>query len=61
VGFEDSHALGGGSFASRNVELVLKVRTLIEQLGRAVATPGEARTRYGIAARAATTAVATSV
>lgn len=48
VGFEDSHALGAGARASRNAELVAKMRALIEQLGRKVATPDEVRERYHI-------------
>jgi 3-keto-5-aminohexanoate cleavage enzyme len=48
VGFEDSRALGGGAKAGRNVELVEKIRTLITQLGRTVATPTEVRMRYGV-------------
>lgn len=53
VGFEDSRELGGGVQASRNSELVTKVRVLVEQLGRRVATPAEVRLRYGIPARVA--------
>lgn len=48
VGFEDSRALGGGTVARRNVELVAKARALVEQLGRTVATPEDVRRRYGI-------------
>jgi 3-keto-5-aminohexanoate cleavage enzyme len=51
VGFEDSRDLGGGLVAARNVELVAKVRTLAEQLGRKIATPSQVRSRYGIPAR----------
>ena len=51
VGFEDSRELGGGLRAERNAELVAKVRSLVEQLGRRVATPTEVRSRYGIPAR----------
>jgi 3-keto-5-aminohexanoate cleavage enzyme len=51
VGFEDSRDLGGGLVAARNAELVAKVRTLVEQLGRKVAKPSEVRSRYGIPAR----------
>ncbi len=59
VGFEDSHHLGGGVAARSNPELVGKVRALVEQLGRRVATPAEVRRRYGIVPRtSATTAMA---
>ena len=51
VGFEDSRDLGGGLIAARNAELVAKMRTLVEQLGRKIATPAEVRSRYGIRAR----------
>jgi 3-keto-5-aminohexanoate cleavage enzyme len=53
VGFEDSHALGGGARARRNVELVVKMRELVAQLGRKLATADEVRARYGTASRAA--------
>jgi 3-keto-5-aminohexanoate cleavage enzyme len=51
VGFEDSRDLGGGVIAARNAELVAKMRSLVEQLGRKVATPAEVRSRYGISSR----------
>lgn len=48
VGFEDSMYLAPEEKASNNVELVVKARELIEQLGRAVATPARTRQMYGI-------------
>jgi uncharacterized protein (DUF849 family) len=43
VGLEDSLWLGRGQLAKSNAEQVAKARRLIEELGLAVATPGEAR------------------
>ncbi|MGH7946792.1 MAG: 3-keto-5-aminohexanoate cleavage protein [Opitutaceae bacterium] len=48
VGFEDSHALGGGVVARTNAQLVAKVRAFVELLGRRVTTAEEVRQRYGI-------------
>jgi uncharacterized protein (DUF849 family) len=43
VGLEDSLWMGRGQLAKSNAEQVAKARRLIEELGLAVATPGEAR------------------
>jgi uncharacterized protein (DUF849 family) len=43
VGLEDSLWLGRGQLAKSNAEQVAKVRRILEELGLAVATPGEAR------------------
>lgn len=43
VGLEDSLWIGPGQLAKTNAEQVMKVRQIIEGLGLAVATPGEAR------------------
>ncbi|MGH8021902.1 MAG: 3-keto-5-aminohexanoate cleavage protein [Opitutaceae bacterium] len=48
VGFEDSRALGAGAVAARNAGLVEKAHSMVEQLGRTVATPDEVRRRYDI-------------
>jgi uncharacterized protein (DUF849 family) len=43
VGLEDSLWLGRGRLAESNAEQVSKARRLLEELGLAIATPGEAR------------------
>jgi uncharacterized protein (DUF849 family) len=43
VGLEDSLYLGRGKLAPSNASQVLKIRTLLEELGLEVATPAEAR------------------
>jgi uncharacterized protein (DUF849 family) len=43
VGLEDSLWLGRGQLAKSNAEQVAKARRILEELGLAVATPGEAR------------------
>jgi uncharacterized protein (DUF849 family) len=43
VGLEDSLWLGRGQLARSNAEQVAKARRILEELGLAVATPGEAR------------------
>ena len=48
AGFEDSMYLAPDRKASNNVELVAKVRELIELLGRRAASPVETRQMYGI-------------
>ena len=57
VGFEDSRELGGGMVARFNAELVAKARSLVEHLGRRVATSTETRRRYHISPRATKVAV----
>ena len=48
VGLEDSLWLGKGELAKSNAEQVGKIRTIIESLGHAVATPDEARSRLAL-------------
>lgn len=48
VGLEDSLFIGPGELATSNASQVAKIRTIIESLGRTVATPSEARTRLGL-------------
>lgn len=43
VGLEDSLAMPGGELATSNAQQVRAIRTIIEQLGLAAATPDEAR------------------
>ena len=43
VGLEDSLMLGRGRLARSNAEQVRKVRTILEEMGREIATPDEAR------------------
>src|SRR5438477_901194 len=43
VGLEDSLWLGRGTLAKTNAEQVAKIRRILEELGLAIATPGEAR------------------
>ena len=52
VGLEDSLYIGPGELASSNAEQVRKIRTIVESLGRQVATPDEARKRLGLKGRA---------
>lgn len=48
VGMEDSLFIGPGELAPSNADQVAKVRTIVEALGRTVATPAEARDRLGL-------------
>ena len=48
VGLEDSLYIGKGELAVSNAQQVEKIRTIIEKLGREVATPDEARERLGL-------------
>jgi uncharacterized protein (DUF849 family) len=48
VGLEDSLFIGKGELANSNAEQVAKLRTVIEALGREVATPAEARALLGL-------------
>jgi uncharacterized protein (DUF849 family) len=43
VGLEDSLYIGRGRLAESNAEQVAKVRRILEELGREIATPDEAR------------------
>lgn len=51
VGLEDSLFIGAGEKAKSNAEQVLKIRSIIENLGLKVATPEEARARLGLKGR----------
>lgn len=48
VGLEDSLYIGPGEKAKSNADQVRKVRQIVENLGRTVATPDEARQRLGL-------------
>jgi uncharacterized protein (DUF849 family) len=43
VGLEDSLFIGKGELARSNAQQVARIRSLVEALGREVATPAEAR------------------
>jgi uncharacterized protein (DUF849 family) len=51
VGMEDNAFISKGVFAKSNAEQVVKARQLIEGLGAGIATPSQARTLLGLAAR----------
>jgi len=51
VGLEDSLFIGAGEKARSNAEQVLKIRSIVENLGLKVATPEEARARLGLKGR----------
>ncbi|HEX6997712.1 MAG TPA: 3-keto-5-aminohexanoate cleavage protein [Gammaproteobacteria bacterium] len=48
VGLEDSLFIGKGELARSNAEQVRKIRTILEELGREIATPDEARQMLGL-------------
>lgn len=48
VGLEDSLFIGKGQLATSNAEQVTKIRTILELLGREIATPAEARAMLGL-------------
>lgn len=48
VGLEDSLYIGPGELAVSNAQQVEKIRTIVENLGRRVATPDEARERLAL-------------
>jgi uncharacterized protein (DUF849 family) len=48
VGFEDNLYIAAGVLARDNAELVTRARQIVESLGGAVATPGEARAMLGL-------------
>ena len=48
VGLEDSLFIGRGELARSNAEQVTKIRTVLESLGREIATPDEARSMLGL-------------
>lgn len=51
VGLEDNLWIGKGQLASSNAQQVTKIRTILEELGLAIATPDEARAIIGIRPR----------
>lgn len=51
VGLEDSLYIGAGEKAKSNAEQVMKIRSIVENLGLKVATPEEARMRLGLKGR----------
>ena len=48
VGLEDSLFIGPGELAPSNASQVMKIRAIVEALGREVATPAQARERLGL-------------
>ncbi|PWV97122.1 uncharacterized protein (DUF849 family) [Hoeflea marina] len=52
VGLEDNLYIARGQLAKSNAEQVALVREIVENLGRAVATPDEARTMLGLKGKA---------
>jgi uncharacterized protein (DUF849 family) len=54
VGLEDSVYIAKGELATSNAQQVAKIRRVVEELGREVATPDEARQMLGLKGRAAT-------
>ncbi|GGH41811.1 Uncharacterized conserved protein, DUF849 family [Cribrihabitans marinus] len=48
VGLEDSLMISKGTLAQRNADQVAKIRRIVEDLGREVATPDEARAMLGL-------------
>jgi uncharacterized protein (DUF849 family) len=48
VGLEDSLFIGKGELARSNADQVRKIREIVEQLGREIATPAEAREMLGL-------------
>jgi len=48
VGLEDSLYIGKGELATSNAQQVAKIRSIVESLGLAVATPAEARERLAL-------------
>jgi uncharacterized protein (DUF849 family) len=51
VGLEDNLWIGKGQLASSNAQQVTKIRTILEELGLAIATPDEARAIIGVPPR----------
>jgi uncharacterized protein (DUF849 family) len=48
VGLEDSLWIGKGELATSNAQQVSKIRGVVEDLGRSIATPADARTLLGL-------------
>ncbi|WP_144874570.1 3-keto-5-aminohexanoate cleavage protein [Microbacterium sp. 1.5R] len=55
VGLEDSLWIGRGRLARSNAEQVQKIRSVVEDLGREIATPDDARRMLGLKGRAGVT------
>jgi uncharacterized protein (DUF849 family) len=55
VGMEDSLYLGRGTLASSNAEQVRKIRSILEELGHAIASPAEARQTLALKAATGST------
>ena len=53
VRLEDSLYAGPGKMAESNAEQVAKIRRIVEELGRPIASPEEARAMLGVPSRAA--------
>jgi uncharacterized protein (DUF849 family) len=51
VGLEDNLWIGRGQLATSNAQQVTKIRTILEELGLAIATPDEARAIIGVRPR----------
>ncbi len=51
VGLEDSLYIGAGRLATSNAEQVVKIRTIVEELGYAIAAPADARALLGLKGR----------
>ncbi|MFI5959478.1 3-keto-5-aminohexanoate cleavage protein [Cryptosporangium sp. NPDC051539] len=56
VGLEDSLWIGKGRLAKSNAEQVLKIRDIVEDLGKQIATPDEARAMLALRGRERTNA-----
>ncbi len=48
VGLEDSLFIGRGELATSNAQQVRKIRSIVEDLGRTIATPDQARAMLGL-------------
>jgi uncharacterized protein (DUF849 family) len=48
VGLEDNLYIAKGELARSNAEQVTKIRKIVEELGRTIATPEEARQMLGL-------------
>jgi uncharacterized protein (DUF849 family) len=51
VGLEDNLYLSRGRLATSNAEQVRKIRRIVEELGREIATPADVRTMLGLKGR----------
>ncbi|TPW77553.1 3-keto-5-aminohexanoate cleavage protein [Schumannella soli] len=56
VGLEDSLWIGRGRLAESNAQQVEKIRTAVDDLGKTIATPDDARRMLGLKGRAGVTA-----